>query len=43
MTVFKTSENIQKLFNAVASKYDFMNNIISLGLHKVVKKECKRC
>lgn len=40
MTVFKTSENIQKLFNAVASKYDFMNNIISLGLHKVVKKEC---
>lgn len=40
MTVFKTSENIQNLFNAVAAKYDFMNNIISLGLHKVVKKEC---
>lgn len=38
MTTFKTPENIQNLFNTIAEKYDFMNNAISLGLHKSVKK-----
>lgn len=40
MTNFKTPENIQKLFNTIAYKYDFMNNLISLGMHKSVKKKC---
>lgn len=39
MTLFKTSENIHNLFNMIAAKYDFMNNLISLGLHKYVKRE----
>lgn len=40
MTNFKTPENIQKLFNTIADKYDFMNNLISFGMHKSVKKKC---
>lgn len=38
MTAFKTPENINRLFNTIADKYDFMNNLISLGLHKNIKK-----
>lgn len=37
MTLDKTPENIHNMFNTIAEKYDFMNNIISLGLHKGVK------
>ena len=40
MTVFKTPEYIQNLFNTIAEKYDFMNNAMSFGLHKFVKKDC---
>ena len=38
MTISKTPENIQNLFNQIAVRYDFMNNLISLGLHRAVKK-----
>ena len=34
----KSPENIKKMFNEIAPKYDFMNNIISFGLHHIVKK-----
>lgn len=34
------SEQIKIMFDKIASKYDFMNNIISFGLHKWVKKTC---
>ncbi len=33
------SEFVQKLFNNIASKYDLMNDLITLGLHKLWKKE----
>lgn len=32
-------EYIQKMFDKIAPKYDFMNNIISLFLHKSTKKK----
>ena len=38
MTISKTPANIQNLFNQIAVRYDFMNNLISLGLHRAVKK-----
>lgn len=38
MTVSKNPEEIRNLFNKIASKYDFNNNLISLGLHRLVKK-----
>lgn len=31
------SEIIKNMFNKISKKYDFMNNIISLGTHKFVK------
>ena len=34
----KSSIEIQKMFDKLASKYDFMNNIISFGTHKFIKK-----
>ena len=37
MTLDKKPENIQKMFNKIAERYDFMNNVISLGMHKYVK------
>ncbi len=38
MTVSKNPEDIKKMFNKIASKYDLNNNIISLGLHKLIKR-----
>lgn len=40
MTVFKAPEYIQNLFNSIAGKYDLLNNAMSFGLHKFVKKDC---
>lgn len=37
MTLDKSPGNIQKMFNTIAEKYDFMNNVISLGTHQSVK------
>ena len=31
-------EKIKKMFDEIAPKYDFMNNIISFGLHRFIKK-----
>lgn len=31
------SNNTKSLFNKISQKYDFMNNIISFGMHKIVK------
>ena len=31
-------EKIKKMFDEIAPKYDFMNNVISFGLHKLIKK-----
>lgn len=33
----KVSYQIQNMFDSIADKYDFMNNIISLGTHKYAK------
>lgn len=40
--VNKSTNDIQNLFNHISGYYDFMNNIISLGLHKFVKSEALR-
>lgn len=37
MSLDKSPQNIQNMFDKIADKYDFMNNIISLGLHNYVK------
>ncbi len=42
MTIPKNPQNIQNLFDTIASKYDFMNNIISLGLQKNIKSKAIR-
>lgn len=34
----KTPEKIKEMFNNIASDYDRNNNIISFGLHKLIKK-----
>ena len=41
MTISKNPKKIQELFDVIAEKYDFNNNIISLGLHKTKKPESK--
>lgn len=34
-----TNTDVKNLFNKIAQKYNFMNNIISFGLHKLVKEQ----
>ena len=34
----KSPEKIRKMFDSIATKYDFMNNVISFGLHLPIKK-----
>ena len=36
----KSPDKIQHIFDKISSYYDFMNNIISFGTHKIIKKEC---
>ena len=36
----KSPEKIQKMFNNLAARYDFMNKIISCGTDKFIKSEC---
>jgi len=38
MNNYNSPEKIKKMFDEIAPKYDFMNNIISFGLHKFIKK-----
>lgn len=37
MTFDKTPDNIQKMFNMIADKYDFVNNLMSFGTQNYVK------
>ncbi len=37
MTISKNPEKIKEMFNLIAEKYDFNNNLISLGTHRLVK------
>lgn len=30
--------NIEKMFDDISNRYDFLNNLISLGLHKIIKR-----
>ncbi len=39
MTTSKNPALIKNMFNKIASRYDFNNNIISFGLHKIIKKK----
>jgi demethylmenaquinone methyltransferase/2-methoxy-6-polyprenyl-1,4-benzoquinol methylase len=41
-TLSKDPANISSLFNAIAGKYDHMNNVISLGLHHYWRKNMVR-
>lgn len=40
MTLDKTPATIQTMFNIISKKYDFINNIISFGTQKFIKKIC---
>ena len=40
MSIDKSPEKIQTMFNLISEKYDFINNIISFGSHKIIKKLC---
>jgi len=37
-TIKKSSTNVRKIFNRISSKYDFLNNLLSFGLHNIWKK-----
>lgn len=37
MTLDKTPKAVQNMFDKIAGKYDFINNIMSFGLHNFVK------
>lgn len=37
MASFKSPEKIQNMFNQIADRYDFINNVMSIGLHRYVK------
>ena len=36
---YKTTKSVKKIFNKVSYKYDFLNDLLSLGLHKLWKRE----
>ncbi len=36
----KNPETIQTMFNMISEKYDFINNVISFGTQKCIKKRC---
>ena len=36
----KSPLKIKNMFDEVAKYYDFMNNIMSFGIHKIIKKDC---
>ena len=38
MMEFKKYNNVKKIFNKISYKYDFLNSLLSLGLHKLWKK-----
>ena len=36
---FRTSKNVKNIFNNVSYKYDFLNDLLSFGLHNLWKRE----
>lgn len=40
MNIDKSPQKIQTMFDKIAQKYDFMNNIISFGTDKIIKFNC---
>lgn len=40
MTVNKSPEVINKMFDSISSDYNFMNDVMSFGLHKIIKEQC---
>jgi len=38
----RTSKNVKNIFNNVSFKYDFLNNLLSFGLHNLWKRELVR-
>ena len=36
---FRTSKNVKNIFNNVSYKYDFLNDLLSLGLHNLWKRK----
>ena len=42
MTLDKSPQKIQTMFNIISEKYDYINNLMSFGLHKFIKKSCVR-
>ena len=40
MTIDKSPDKIQSMFNKISDKYDFINNIMSFGTHFFIKKDC---
>ena len=38
MLIDKNPQDIKQMFDNISNRYDFLNNIISFGLHKFVKK-----
>lgn len=39
MTISKNPQKIKEMFNSIADRYDFNNNLISLGMHKLIKAQ----
>ena len=39
---YRTTKSVKKIFNKVSYKYDFLNDLLSLGLHKLWKRELVR-
>jgi len=42
MTVDKSPERIQKIFNTIAKKYDFLNHLLSLGMDRCWRRQTVR-
>ena len=40
MTADKTPEIINKMFDDISGEYDFMNDVISFGFHRLIKNRC---
>ncbi len=40
MTLDKSPAVIHTMFNMISKEYDFLNNVMSLGLHKFIKDRC---
>ena len=36
----KSPKRIQHIFDKISNYYDFMNNVMSFGMHKIIKKQC---